>query len=280
MLALLDYEKKTAKNLIIKTLSETWPLSAKKLYNTLKKGHGLGVTYQAVHFALKELTQQSILLHQNKQYLLSPEWVEKITAFTAILTEKYLKHGLIKPKQLEELNFRNVAEAWGFILSNASTDFFGNSKIFYATLRKFFPIPVSPSQIEKIKNFCSTHEVVLLCESNNLIDKIVAKFLRNLGARVYLGVSSAKLSNVIVFKDSLLSVYILYSEKELSSFAKLPRNSYKSTAKMLKQDILTASSNFVSKNLKVKMVINRDPDVRANVLWFMRKMLPKETVSN
>ena len=282
MLALFDYGKKTAKNLIISSLSETWPLSAKKLYNMLKKRHAVGFTYQAVHFALKELVQQGILACQKRQYMLSPEWVEKINESATNLVEKYSKRGLAtKPKELLELTFQTAAEAWNFVLSHMGTDFFGESNLFYAQLRKLFPFPLSSNQIGEVKKFCAANDVLILCAGNSLIDKVVARFLRKLGAKVYLGVCCAQPTNTIVFKDSVLSVYILYTEKEMEKFekkvAKL-QNFNSNVGELLKDDVLSKSSSFVAKKLKVKIVINRDPAVKANVMWLTRRLIPKAQV--
>ncbi len=277
MLTLLDYEKKTAKNLIIKTLSERWPLSTKKIYSAMKRRYQVGFTYQAVHFALQEFLKQGILVSQNRQYMLNPEWVGKISSFTADLADKYSKEGKIStPKQLEEMNFNSLAEAFNFALSNLETGFFGTSRILYAQVKRLLPFPVSASQIEKLKKFCSSNEAVILCQGDSLQDKVAAKFLKKIGVKVYLGVPCAQPANTLIFSDSVITIYTLYSPKELLRFDKAKAEKSYTISEAIDKNFLGKCFSFVTKKLKVKLVINRNPNVRDYVLWATKKLIPKE----
>ena len=50
----------TVKDAVVSILSREWPLSLKRMYNSIR-GMGLGVSYQAVHKAAQELIEQGIV---------------------------------------------------------------------------------------------------------------------------------------------------------------------------------------------------------------------------
>jgi predicted transcriptional regulator len=79
------------KKLIVSVLTREWPLSAKQIYARLNQGHGLGCTYQAVHKQLKEMEFMRILEKQERGYLISEEWLDKVSTFCQSVKEVYQK---------------------------------------------------------------------------------------------------------------------------------------------------------------------------------------------
>ncbi len=83
----LTGNKKTVKDAIISILASEWPLSAKKIYHRVRKMKR--VSYQAVHKALKELTDESILEKTNKNYRISLSWIKSMEDFLNKLEVSY-----------------------------------------------------------------------------------------------------------------------------------------------------------------------------------------------
>ncbi len=67
---------KTAKDAIIQTLAQTFPLTAKKLHHLLEREQGMNVTYQAVHKALLELENENIAAKHEKGWQLNSTWLD------------------------------------------------------------------------------------------------------------------------------------------------------------------------------------------------------------
>ena len=82
---------KSTKKIIIDILSSEWPLSLSKIYYKIKKKYGLGITYQAVHKAINELTGERILKKEKKEYQLSIDWINKIENFGKKLNRRLWK---------------------------------------------------------------------------------------------------------------------------------------------------------------------------------------------
>lgn len=84
---------KNLKECIIAILSQKWPLSAKKLYYTVKRQYRLSVTYQAVYKAVKELSDSGVTLNQKKLYRLNPTWIKTNVDFFNSLEASYDMEG-------------------------------------------------------------------------------------------------------------------------------------------------------------------------------------------
>jgi DNA-binding PadR family transcriptional regulator len=78
----------SVKDAVISILSTEWPLSTRKIYNSVKK-EGLDVSYQAVHKTLKLLEKAGVLEKIGGNYRISEEWIEKTEEFISALKERY-----------------------------------------------------------------------------------------------------------------------------------------------------------------------------------------------
>ena len=89
--------KKTTRGLILDVLSNEFPLSAKKIYNKIKKP-GKSVTYHAIYDRISEMAKEGVLTKKGTEYMISPEWIEatgtvldKIKASYLTATDEELK---------------------------------------------------------------------------------------------------------------------------------------------------------------------------------------------
>jgi hypothetical protein len=269
MLYQLDYSHNT-KSRIIEILGRAWPLSAKKIYNALKKDYRLGITYQAVHIALNEFLERGIVSREGREYMLSPAWIERMSSDFNALVENYTKANRIqKAKEFQELNFATLADAWDFLLSKANTGFFGVSDVCYIQIARLFAAPLSSRHILAIREFTGKTKTTLLCRRNGVIEKLVANYLNKLGVETYLGVPAASPTNTVIIGKSVISIYALYPKKEHD----LLNRFYFSVKDILKQDIFTTFADLMTKNIKVKLAINQNPDVYTDVLEQTRKII-------
>ncbi len=266
-LALLN--GKTTKSAILRVLAADWPLSLKKIYFSLKKESNRTMTYQAVYKAVKELLGEGVLSRQGNQYLISPVFVEKSAEFIGKLAEAYEKNGLGGVGKLQELNFSSLNEAWDFLLSKLNTNFFGESKEAYIQLRRFFVFPLSKEDINRLKEFGLKKKVYVMCRGKSVVDKMAAGFLTSLGAHVITGIECARPTNVFVNGNCVISIYVL-GKKERAELS----NQYMA-ANSSETNRFKSLSDVFFKRVRVKFVINRDPEVLSDVLEQTKAILSK-----
>ena len=65
----------SSKDLILRILSEEWPLSAKEIFSKVSKISSKDISYQAIHKTLNSLVEENIVQKVEGKYLLSLSWV-------------------------------------------------------------------------------------------------------------------------------------------------------------------------------------------------------------
>ncbi|MBI2141739.1 hypothetical protein HYU16_04945 [Candidatus Woesearchaeota archaeon] len=264
--------RETTKEVILQILAESWPLTVRKIYSEVKNKSGKIVTYQAVYKSVKELLSGGVLSRQENGYLISPVWLEKTGEFVSKLSVAYGENGLGVKRKIQELNFASWSEGWDFLFSKINTAFFGESKEAYIQIRRFFWMPISKDDINKLKAFASKIKVHIMCRGNSPMDKMVARFLTSLGAHVYTGVECAHPTSVFVYGGSVISFYVV-GERERATLSEY----YNQTKDMMppKSGVFSSFNNLLFKELKLKLVINRDPDVLSDVIEQTKAILKK-----
>jgi hypothetical protein len=109
-------EKSTVKDLVVVTLTQQWPLSAKEIYFQLKKEHNVSVTYQAVHKVLQMLIDKNILTIECKKYQLNKDWINLMTENFNNLKKSYFnKNKFDKNVIPSKLVFQSYYEMYSFM---------------------------------------------------------------------------------------------------------------------------------------------------------------------
>lgn len=270
MLLELDFTRKNTKTKILEVLSDKWPLNAREIHRELAKQHSIRVTYQAIHLSMKEFLEEGIVLREGRDYMLNPKWIERIASAANSLVEKYTReHRITTIKEFQELNFSTIKEAWEFLLRKANEGFFGKADECYIQLGRMFAALLPQKDIETINNFTSQTRTTILCRGNGPVDRLAANFLRKHGAEVILGMPCAYPTNTALIGNCVVSIYVIYPKEEMTRFNRF----YNSIKDILKEDIFTAFSNILVKNVRVKIIINRNPEVYADVLEQTKKVL-------
>lgn len=91
----LNTKQNSTKDTIISILSQEWPLSAKEIYNRIKRQLSLNVSYQAIHKSLKQLEENKIICRAGSKYELDRDWILNIKKFSTNLEKLYNKEGMI-----------------------------------------------------------------------------------------------------------------------------------------------------------------------------------------
>jgi len=77
------------KSQIIDVLSADFPLTAKKVYNVLKRRYQIGSTYVAVYQHMRELVEQGVLAKSGVEYRLDEKWIRNSSALTENMKASY-----------------------------------------------------------------------------------------------------------------------------------------------------------------------------------------------
>ncbi|MDO8634314.1 MAG: hypothetical protein Q7K34_03410, partial [archaeon] len=106
---------------IVSVLSIGKPLTAKEIFNGLKKEFGFNGSYQAVHKTLVELEKQMVLKKTSEGFVIDSNWVDNLIAFS-----QSLKNFPIKQKEITEgtvsLTFNSFIEFGVFLINT----YYGN----------------------------------------------------------------------------------------------------------------------------------------------------------
>jgi len=84
-----NFSKGGVKDFCVYILGEEWPLTAKKIYNKLKK-NGISVTYQAVFKTLQELVREKVLTKNEMTYEINMAWASYLNNFSEKIKTNYL----------------------------------------------------------------------------------------------------------------------------------------------------------------------------------------------
>ncbi len=248
---------------ILNVISREWPLPAKVIYNRVRKDHKLSLTYQAVFNLLKELVKDGILSKEKQKYIMNPSHVESQLSFYSEIRKKYVDDGLIRAVKNDEVfTFASIRKTMEFLFKNLQNDYFGESDDLYIEIKRFYLVPLSNSELVMIREFAKRKRIHIFCRGNSWIDIFAAKFLRSLGIDVHLNVGWGSPANMILYGNSVIHIYVLYSP----SMGKVVRDQHKLPFARL-NSIIKTYFDAVNETVKCKVVVNRDSEVYRNILY-------------
>lgn len=267
MLLNQGFRQKGTREMIIEILGREYPLTINQINSHLRKKYGIRVTYQAIHIFLRDFMAQGIVAREGKGYMLQPRWVESAAAAANEVFERYSKSsGILPPTQVQELNFSSIMEAWGFLLQKANSGYFGKSENCYIQLKRMFTPILTDKQVSAIREFTGATKTILFCHSKGPVERLAANFLRSQGVDVRLGVPCATPTNTALIGNSVVSIYILYPHKEAVD------RLYSSIRDVLRKDVFSIFSGLIERKIRVKLIINRNPEVYRDVLEQTKKL--------
>jgi hypoxanthine-guanine phosphoribosyltransferase len=97
-------KKRNVRESIISVLSRDYPLSIRKIYNSVKKEYKLDVTYQAVFKLVKEMLEDGILQNSDSkmEYQLNMGWIKQLEDELNIIKKSYGSSKEDKTKETQE----------------------------------------------------------------------------------------------------------------------------------------------------------------------------------
>jgi len=199
----------STKSNIIELLSQKWPLTAKKIYGELSKNYSSGITYQAMHKALKELTESKILEKTKEGYLLNKDWVSQLGNFSEKLSA-----------ELESTSQKREVKTFQKIIFNNHREFIKFHRDFMEEIIKKekkldmvfhyrhvpFPHVMSNEEIKRTKNLMPKLKWTILSKKDTVVGRWLAKQWENMGVKIKFGVDISS-DRLMILNDYIFNVY-------------------------------------------------------------------------
>ncbi len=253
------------KQAIISILSQEWPLNAKQVFQHVNKSMPKTVTYQAVHKLLKQLETEGVVDKMGSQYRLRPEWILEMEKFVGQMkTAQNQNSPKLEKPQIRV--FENIIQLARFFIydlfeypKSETLPIVTQWNIMYSL------IGLSKEEMDEIRRIGKAKTVLVACESNSLVDKILAKTLEKIGTKVKLGVNNPNSFDTIVVGNHVCEIY--FDDQFKSQFKALWNK-----PKKVSEFNLNAVLEGMHKKWNTKAIIYHDP-TRADQI---RKKVLKE----
>src|SRR3989344_709034 len=202
------------KDKIIELLIQESSLTLREICRDISKKNS--VTYQAVHKAIRELSDKRILAKENIKYKINRSWIEKLRKFTAQMEfdekeiiEKVEKIGLA------QLTFNSQLSFGKFLLSFVSRfqkkdereNLIINSKHIY---NMWWLTEIELLKFREWENF----NLFILSDVDSEVDRWLAKVWEGIGTKVSFGAENCKTYDFITIGDIILEIHWNIQTKE------------------------------------------------------------------
>lgn len=270
-LALYRSMSGSTKDQIINILSYDWPLNIKKIYFLLKKRYSRNVTYQAVYKAVNQMLEEKILLKTKQGYQLNVEWVKEIHNQTEIIRVNYFseQHAALFDRSSDDSEAIRVFifKTWFDVekyLYYLQKNYILKSKekevVCMHHAHEWRPLFYLRAEYNWIRQLSKLgHKVFTICSGHSVIDKWSAQFYRSIGGNIRLEEKCAETSEIMVFSDLVIQIYIPLELRESldKEFRKIKSIEEVNYASLIK--------NIFEKEAEIKVVINKDKNLASQI---------------
>ena len=241
----------SSKNAVISVLTETWPLTAKEIYNETKIKFGLNISYQAIHKTIKILEEGQILTKENDGYRLNEDWIDKTRDFSEHLSMTYKLFQKFGP----QITMPTLYDADKFLLNmmlkmlpkNGERPFLGLHWNHF-----WIPLFMSIKEYNQIKETFPKFDVYALSRGNNKVDNWCADFWSKNSMKAKTGIDCAGIADLVIHKDMVVEVfYPADIKQELDKF-------YNETDSISDIDTTHVFDNIFQKKTKINIVVHKN----------------------
>ncbi len=199
----------STKGNIIELLSNKWPLTARKIYKKLARDYALSITYQAVHKALKELTENKVLDKRKQGYLLNKEWIKQLGNFSEKMKDELENLGQKREvKTIHKLIFNEHREFIKFHLDFVEATIEKEKELEMIFHFRHVPYPhvLSNEELKRMKQLMPKMKWSILSKKSTPMGKWCAKQWRKMGVRVKLG-ADISADRMMILNDYIINLY-------------------------------------------------------------------------
>lgn len=208
-------EDRTTREMITQILAEEWPLTARVIFNRVKKGKSL--TYQAVYKTLSKMTKEEVLIRKQMQYSLNLLWITKSKDFFNQIESSYKEHNFESIPYAEsylhdyvKYPFKNII-GLGDYLANYFLNFphkRAEPTIFH-WFRAYSLIGLSKETNQEIKKIAKRDNVYIINKSDRVFDKLISKAYAVLSKKIHIksGIELKEDCDYIAVGDYVAKIY-------------------------------------------------------------------------
>ena len=245
----------SSRDLVLKILSEEWPMSAKEIYSRVSKISSKEISYQAIHKTLNSLVEENIVQKKEGKYLLSISWVSSTKEMLTKL-ENNLKEGKVVSPLNQKFVFSTVMEVDQFLVG--IKDMFKPTKedeLGLVWVHFWIPLFFSRETYQEMKKLLLGSKFYCVTPNDSPIDKWCAGFWKDLGIKEKVGVKDSFDTSMLVYKDYIVQVfYPVEIRKALD-------NVYNSTKDPSKLDIDNFFKTVFEKQTKIPVLVSKNKEV-------------------
>ncbi len=273
--------EKNAKDLVILTLTQEWPLSVRQLHAKISH-YRSGITYHAVHKAARQLLSQGVLRREKNGYMISIDWIENLAGIIEQIKGNYLHRkplnlpGLMEFKQegdTQTFTFETLAEAenyrkrlqWEYLLKKGD-------KAPYCAMAHHLKSPLMAS--ERSLNLLNTatkaqSEAYVIVSGNSTLDEWCADYYRNQYISVQTGIPCAEKCDIMILGDVVTQLYL---PQKLQKYIDISFDKSKDRSDVNDQEFYRLVYNAKS---EVRFVVIKNPAIaehlRRQVLSYFKR---------
>src|SRR3989338_2908002 len=250
----------STKDLVIRILSEEWPLSVKQVFERVKKASGQALTYQAVHKTVSSLLKEGILEKDFSGFSLNLEWIKKNRANAELLEDYYLKrqkHSLRSLKENETVNmhFSSLMDMARFIILEFLAFEDSEKKPIVCKLWSAWPpIALSDKEFQGLVEILSQKQMYQTITNTTFLDKMSGDCLEKIGVKIKFGVPCDVAADTLVAGDFVAVVHFPEVKKQFRKIAKITKILNGPALKMLLHFLFQTKTNtivYLTKNVEL-----------------------------
>ncbi|MFH0961940.1 MAG: hypothetical protein V1820_04615 [archaeon] len=249
----------STKSQIVEILSREWPLSCRKIYNRLSKERGRNITYQAVHKATLQMTDENVLVKSGLAYSLNLDWVNKIERFSRDVSSAYLEGRKVPSLEgdLVQHNFESGYETIRFLSENFLRGKFipMNSekiRIYVKVQHMWNPFVLAPGDFGKLRELSGKIEAFVACKGSTQLDRIISRFYNALGIKTALGAEVSETPELAVVGETVIQIFNPPEMRALLS------KTYQTTKTLFSPELIRNFNEIAHGRMKVTVLINRN----------------------
>lgn len=248
----------SSRDAIVAILSQRFPLNAKQLSVLLRKQHGLSVSYQAVHKALKQLLGEGVLRKQKNNYQLSEAWIQKKKSEIGSIEAKYFQKAPDFGLPQENLVFNSMFEVDKFLIGSfvsIASNVRGELLLCLVWNHFWIPLFLSKKEYSQLADFAHKVKTFDISRGNTPIDKWCAKFWKKQGWETKCGLNVLTTADLAIFGDYTIQVF--YPPE----IARLVDKAYNETKNVSDLDVDYLFKQVFEKKARIPVIILKNADL-------------------
>jgi len=206
---------------IMEIIKQEKQINAKKIFNRLGKHYNSPITYQATHKILKKMLEEGLLVKEELEYKINPEWVEELGEYLTELVEAEVPSARKIISQLDrgqtvQFTVKKEIHMARFLLDFLNLAAKKTAEPIVMHLQFTWTLmPLDEKQRQILEECARRNGVFVLSHDSFFWDKWASKQWEHIGAKIKIGQKNfAKQNDTLVIGDYIVNIF--WEEQHLS----------------------------------------------------------------